>query len=189
MLRSIAIVALCALGSSAYAEGLSYNYVEGRYIHTEFDDAGFDFDGDGVGLSGSFEIGEMWQAIAQYETSDLDFGLDVDRFRLGGGFHSPLSDRVDFVANFFYTRLDLSGSGFSADDDGLGMSVGLRGLAADRFELAGFVEYVDLDDSGDDTSLRGEAWYWFTDRFAAGASIDSGDDFTIWGIGGRYYFD
>lgn len=189
MLRITGIALFCALAAPALAEGPSYNYVEGAYQRVDIDLGPADVDGDGFRIGGSFEIGEMWQVVANYGMADLDFDVDFDQLSLGGGFHAPVTDNVDFVANFVYVRVEASAGGFDADDDGLGMSIGLRGFAADRLELAGFIDYVDLDDSGDDTSIRGQAWYSFTREFALGFDLSSGDDVTTYGIGARYYFD
>lgn len=189
MQRITGIALLCAFTAPALADGLSYNFVEGFYERVEIDSGITDVDGDGFAIGGSFEIGDMWQVIGSYSTADLDFGLDYDQLMLGGGFHAPVTDNVDLVANFMYVRIDVGGTGGDTDDDGLGMSVGLRGFAAPRLELGGFVDYVDLDDAGDDTSIRGQAWYYLTPDFALGLDISSGDDITTWGLGGRYYFD
>lgn len=189
MLRSIAALTALAFAAPVLADGVSYNYIEGGYQRVEFDDAFGDVDGDGFGLGGSFAVNDSWHIFANYSTADFDFDVELDQLAIGGGFHTPISDAVDFVANFSYVRLDASANGFSADDDGFGLTAGLRGMAADRLELAGFIDYVDLDQSGDDTSIRGEAWYSFTENFALGFTLGSGDDVTSYGIGGRVYFD
>lgn len=190
MLRYIAAVSALAIAAPVFADGVSYNYIEGSYERVEFDDDfSGDFDGDGFGIGGSFALNDQWHLFAGYSTADLDFDVDLDQLRLGGGFHMPISNNVDFVAEFSYVRLDASTSFGSVDDDGFGLSIGARGMAADRLELAGWLDYVELDDSGDDTSIRGEAWYNFTETFALGFSASSGDDVTQYGIGGRVYFD
>lgn len=189
MFRSIACVSLAALAAPALAEGPSYNYIEAGYERVEIDDAFGDVDGDGFGIGGSFEIGDQWQVIASYGSADFDFDVDLDQLVIGGGFHSPVSDNVDVVANLVYVRLDASAFGFSVDDDGFGASIGLRGMAAPQVELEGYVDYIDLDDSGDDTSFRGAAWYYFTESFAAGVQLGAGDDTTSYGIGARLFFD
>ena len=88
--------------------------------------------GDGFGIAGSFALNDQWHLFGDYSTADLDFGVDLDQLKLGGGFHSPLSNNVDFVAEFSYVRIDASSGGFSVDDDGFGLSIGARGMAADR---------------------------------------------------------
>lgn len=189
MLRITGIALLCALAAPALADEARYTFVEGFYQRTDIDLGFADIDGDGIGIGGSLEIGDMWQVIGSYSTAGLDFDVDFDQLMVGGGFHAPITDTVDLVANLMYVRVDVSGSGGDADDDGLGMSVGVRGFPVDRLELAGFIDYIDLDDSGDDTFIRGQAWYSLTPAFALGLSLSSGDDITTWGIGGRYYFD
>ncbi|MDX1515550.1 MAG: hypothetical protein R3288_01860 [Woeseiaceae bacterium] len=189
MLRLLTLAGASLLVLPALADGPSYDYIEGSYQRVELDDSMFDIDGDGFGIAGSFEIGDQWHLFAGYDTTDFDFDVDLDEIVLGGGLHMALSPNLDLVANLAYVRLDASAMGFSVDDDGFGASLGLRALAADRLELAGFIDYVDLDDSGDDTAVRGEAWYLFTDSFALGFSIGAGDDVTRYGLGARVYFD
>ena len=190
MFRNIAVLTALAFAASALADGVSYNYIEGSYQRVEFDDDfSGDFDGDGFGIGGSFALNDQWHLFADYVTADLDFGVDLDQLAIGGGFHTPVSNTVDFVAEFSYVRLDASSGFASVDDDGFGLSAGLRGMGADRLELAGFIDYIDLDQSGDETSLRGEAWYNFTETFALGFTAEAGDDVTQYGIGGRIFFD
>ena len=183
-----AATALLALAGPALADGPNYNYLEVRYQGMELDGAGFDVDGDGLGLSGSFEIGDMWQVFANYNNNGFDFDVDLDEIQLGGGFHAPLTNNVDFVANFAWVRFEIDSPIGGVDDDGIGASIGLRGMVTDRFELAGFVNYIDLDDGGDDTSVGGQAWYSFTENFALGFQASASDDITRYGIGARLYF-
>lgn len=190
MLRYLAAVSVLTLMTPALADGVSYDYIEGSYERVEFDDDfSGDFDGDGFGIAGSFALTDQWHLFAGYSTAGLDFDVDLDQLRLGGGFHTGLTNNVDLVAELAYVRLDASTSFGSVDDDGFGLSVGVRGMSADRLELAAFVDYLELDDSGDDTSLRGEAWYNFTETFALGFTASAGDDVTQYGIGGRVFFD
>jgi hypothetical protein len=85
-------------------------------------------------------------------------------------------------------RLDASVLGQSFDDEGIGASIGLRAMASEKLELAGLVEYIELIDSGNDTSLRGEAWYNFTQNFAVGVNVGAAEDVVRYGIGARVYF-
>lgn len=189
MLRTILIVGSLALAAPAVADGPNYDYLEVRYQGIQLDGSGFDVDGDGFGLAGSVEVGEMWQLFANYNATGFDFDVDLDELYLGGGFHAGLSPNVDFVANLAYVRYDVSAPfGQSFDDDGIGASIGVRGMLTERFELAGFIEYVDLSDIGDDTSISGQAWYSFTPNFAVGFQASAGDDITRYGLGARLYF-
>lgn len=189
MLRSLAVLLCMALGTTAFAEGPRYNFIEGSYERVEIDDSFGDIDGDGFGIGGSLELSDSFHAFASYGTADFDFNVDLDTLTVGGGYHSPMTDSVDLVAEIAYVQVDASALGFSADDDGFGASIGLRGKTTDRVELEGFVDYVNLDDAGDDTSFRGAAWYAINDSFSVGLQLGFGDDATSYGIGGRVFFD
>ena len=50
------------------------------------------------------------------------------------------------------------------------------------------INYLDLDDAGDDTSLALGARYYVSNEFAVGAGFEIGDDVTTWNIGARLEF-
>ena len=191
MLKRLLGMALVFSVSPALAGGLSYNFVELGYQNAELDDdfAGISVDGDGYGISGSFEVGESWFVTASYGTLDFDFGVDLDQLSIGGGFYMDLSDRADFYAAISYIQAEISAPGFgSADEDGYGVTVGLRGMVTDKVELSGGISYSDLGDGADGTAFGAGALYSFTDTFALGVNIETDDDVTVYGIGGRFYF-
>ena len=188
MLRTIGFISLLTLAAPAIADGPNYNYIEGSYQRVTLDDGFIDIDGDGFGIGGSVGIADNWQLIGGYNSTDFDFGIDLDQLLIGGGFHTALTPNTDFVANLAYIRLDASALGQSFDDDGYAASIGVRSMVSDKFELAGFVQYADLSDSGNDTSVRGEAWYSFTQSFAVGLNVGTADDVLTYGIGARVYF-
>ena len=189
MLRSSGLLILMLLAAPAFADGPSYNYIQGSYEDIEIDTPGGDVDGDGLGVAGSVEFADTWHGFVSYASADFDFSVDFDQLLIGGGYHSPINDNVDLVARLAYIQLDASALGFSADDDGFGIAVGLRGQVAERVEAEGYIEYTDLDSSGDDTSFSGAAWYEFTDKFSLGLQLGFGDDISSWGIAGRFFFD
>ena len=189
MNKTLAVISLVALASTAQAEGPDYNYLEGNYQRIDIDDDFADVDGDGFAIAGSLEVAENWHIFASYGKADLDFGIDLDEASVGGGFHAALSPTTDIVANLAYVSVDADAFGGSFDDDGFGVALGVRSLLTEQFELAGFIEYVDRDDAGDDTTLSGEGWYRLTRNFALGGKIGLGDDVTTYGLGARLYFD
>lgn len=191
MYRFIAVLSLLTLSVPAMAQGVSYNYIQGTYQQVDLDDdsSSLDVDGDGFGIAGSFEIGDQFHVFGGYNATGFDFDVDLDELTIGGGFHTSLTDKVDFVANLAWVQFDVSTPFGSADEDGIGASIGLRGMATPNFELAGAIQYVDLgSDAGDDTSIIGEAWYSFTPQFAVGVNLGLGDDITRYGLGARVYF-
>jgi hypothetical protein len=56
----------------------NYTYVELSYDELDFDLGPVDVDGDGLTLSGSFEINDDWHVYASYGSHDLEFGIDLD---------------------------------------------------------------------------------------------------------------
>lgn len=184
----LSLAALLALASPALADGPSYNYLEAGFSQIDLDDDIVDVDGDGFAIGGSFEVGDQLFVFVDYGSSDLDFDIDLDELMIGLGFHTPMSDNVDFVAKIAYASIEASAFGFSVDDDGFGASVGLRGMVSERVELEGSIDYVDFGDGGDDTSVSAAGWYEFTDSFALGLQVGVGDDVTRYGIGARLYF-
>lgn len=191
MFKQILGIALVFCVSPALAGGFSYNFVELGYQNAEFDDdfGGFDIDGDGYEIRGSFEVGDSWFVAASYGTLDFDLGVDLDQLSIGGGFYMVLSERVDFFASLSYIDAEVSASGLgSVDEDGYGVAAGIRGMVTDRFEVNGSLLYTDLGDGADGTAVAAEALYSFSDAFALGFNIETDDDVTIFGIAGRFYF-
>ena len=190
MLRTIAVMSLLALSAPALAEGPEWNFIQGGWQRVDIDASGSSVDGDGFGIGGAFEIGSSWHFIGSYQTADFDFSVDLNQLIIGGGFHTALTPTTDFVADIAYTRLDASAGvvPLSIDDDGFIARIGVRSMLTNQFELAGFVAQTELDDSGGDTSVAGEAWYNITDAFAVGLIVELGDDVTRWGAAARLYF-
>lgn len=176
----------------AFADDISYNFVELGYQRISFDDdpvPGSDFDGDGFGIAGSFELGENAFIAGGYSQADFDFGVKLDTLSLGVGYHVGISDNLDFYGMLSAIRVDGSISGLgSADEDGYGAQIGLRGMIGDRFELSGSLAYVDLGDGADGTEVGAGLQYYVTERFAVGLSLGVDEDATSYGAGVRLYF-
>lgn len=177
--------------SPALASDLSYNFIEIGYLEAELDVdlAGFSVDGDGYGVGGSFEVGENWFVGVSYSTIGFDFGVDLDQISVGGGYHFGMSERTDFFATLSYLSAEISASGFdSVDEDGYGVSVGIRSMLTDNFELNGSIGYSDLGDGADGTAFNAGALYSFTPTFAIEFGIGIDEDVTLYALGGRFYF-
>lgn len=186
MSRFIVAAALVAFSLPAFAERPEYSFVEIGYQRIDIDVLNTSVDGDGYGLGGSLEIGDMWQAFLSYGTAEFDFGIDLDEIAVGGGFHGSLSPTSDFVLNLAYIRAEASAAGFSVDEDGFGISVGVRNRITPNVELGGFVNYTDVGD--DEFGATGRAWYFLTEQFAVGVNVGIAEDVTRYGISGRLFF-
>jgi hypothetical protein len=174
----------------AHAEDISWSYLEGGYVNTDID--GFDEEVDGFALRGSYELTDEVFVFAGYTdqgTSVSGFDIDVQSYNLGLGYAWPLGKALDLYGKLGYvsSEADVQGLG-DADDDGYSLAVGLRGRAVEQLELEGAVSYVDLSDSGDDTTLDLGARWYFTPQFAFGVEGSFGDDANSYGLGVRWSF-
>ena len=195
MFKKILGLSLIVFAAPALAGDLNYNFVQLGYQKVDLDDDFFDssIDGDGYGISGSFEVGESWFITAGYSKLEFDtdfgFNVDLDQLGIGVGWHTDMSENADFFATLSYVQAEASASGFeSEDEDGFGMTVGIRGMLGEKVELEGSIGYVDLGDAGDGTSFGVSGLYNFTETFALGLFVETDDDVTGYGIGARFYF-
>lgn len=187
-LASTTLIATLAMAPlAAQAEGFSYSYLEGGYAETDFDD--FDEDADGWALGGSLEITPQVFMFAGY--GDLSAGpVDFESYNVGGGNAWSISPTADLYGTISYVKAEAEadGFGFSADDDGYGLGVGIRYRVADPFELEAAINYVDLSDSGDDTSFGIAGRWYFVEQLALGLGIDFSDDAETYGVSLRWEF-
>jgi len=191
MLRSVLFTALLAFSASATAQGFDYSYFSVGYTRMNLDDGFIDVDGDGFGLNGSFEVGESFFIFAGYSAGEFEeqgITVDLDSLNAGIGWHTPLSDKVDFVTGLSYEYIDVSALGQSIDDNGIGLGVGLRFQASEAIELNAGINYVDMGDGGDDTGFGVGMLYGVSENVDIGISGDWGDDSSAYGISGRFYF-
>jgi hypothetical protein len=188
--QTVAIAAALAVVGSAAAAELDYNYAELRYIETELDAGPVDVDGDGFEIGGSLELAQSVHIFGNFQTLDFGSGIDVSAFEIGGGYAMPLNTGTDLVARLSYIdgEIDTPGPGGDADDSGFGFSAGARRMFTPQVEGRAFVNYVDLDESGDEVSFEIAGDYFLNDQIALGASLELGDDVTSWTIGARWFF-
>ena len=187
MARSTFIALLLAFSATASADGFDYNFLSLGYGNIEFDEVGVD--GDGFVLSGSYSLNDSYFVFANYDAADLDFSVDATTWGVGFGYRRPVSDKADFYAraSYEYIEIDVPLVG-SADDNGLGLGVGLRYSSNPDFEWHAGINYVDYGDGGDDTGLEVGGLYSFTEKFSLGLSGEWSDDISRYTIAGRFYF-
>ncbi|MEX0976127.1 MAG: hypothetical protein WDZ50_03405 [Woeseia sp.] len=182
-----AFAGLLAIGVASAAE-LDYNYAELRYVDTELDAGALDVDGDGFEIGGSLELTSAVHIFGNFQTLDFGSGVDVSAFEIGGGYAMPLRAGADLVARLSYIDGEIDTPFGDEDDNGFGFSAGLRNLFSPQFEGRAFVNYVDLDESGDEISFEIAGDYFLNEQIALGASLELGDDVTTWTLGARWYF-
>ena len=194
MLRSVLFTALVAFSASAGAQGFEYDYFSVGYSRIDFeDDFGGSADGDTFGAAGSYGLTENFFVLGSFDTGDVedDFGdsVDVMLYDLGFGYHMPLTDNVDVFGTLSYEYVELSDGGFSFDENGFGVGIGLRARTGNALEFNAGLELIDLDDFvGDGTFLNLGALYSVTDNLQIGLDGSLGDDLSTYTLSGRYYF-
>jgi hypothetical protein len=192
------VAALAISGQALAEDGFSYTYLDLGYADRELeaDDLGFDLDGDGFALGGSFGLTDRIHLVAGFTDLELevdgqDAGVDAQVMSFGGGVHLPLQSNIDFVGTISYVKGELDGAGGDVDEDGFSLGAGLRGQVAEQLELTGGIQYLDgdLGDFLGDTSFNLGARYFFSSAFALVADMNLGDDTTAWTLGARFNFN
>ena len=177
LLSSVAALGIAgqavAQDSAVDAGAISYSYLEANYISADIDGLPGS-DPDGFGINGSLSFTPMLHGYIDYNNLDYS-GFTVQTWEVGVGLNHSLSSMVDLVGRLGYARAKIESLG---SDDGLGVQAGLRGRPSGNFEVEGLVHYVDLDDGGDNTSLKAAARYFFMPAFSVGVGIEYDDDAT-----------
>lgn len=177
--------------SAARADDISYNYLDVGYAQVDIDD--YSEDADGFLLRASFEITPNVFIFGGYSDLSVDvdgFGFDVDlkEYDMGAGYAWPVGRSSSLYGTLRYVSAEAEALGVGLDDDGYGAALGLRTRPAPSLELETFVDYVDLDDSGDDTSIGLAGRYFFTPQFALALEAQFSDDATAYGLGFRWHW-
>jgi hypothetical protein len=192
---SILVVTILALlwSGGALADGPNWTYLEAGYQKLDVDVPVFSYKPDGYGIDGSFAIHDNYFIFAGYgavEDTVGAFPIDVKftAWNAGFGFNEGLNENTDIFATVSYQNAELDDGVFLVDDDGYGISLGVR-TVNNSFDFGAAVDYVDFGGTdGDDFSLSVGAAYKFNETIAAGVDASFGDDVTSWGVGMRFYF-
>ena len=181
---------LAALPPLACAQGFNYTFLEGGYQWFDFDTPG-NVEGDGFVISGSLALTPSFFLLGGYEDGELDdFDVDIDSWRVGLGFHSPISEIIDLVVTgaVLNQEIGFSASG-SNDDDAFDIGLGLRANLTDTLELNAGLNYVDYDDAGDDNVVSASLLIDIPDDFVVrlGGSWSDDTERTQYSVSGRLY--
>lgn len=191
-LATIAAVAALLWPGGAFAEGPNWTFLEAGYQRMDVDDPMFDYKPDGFALNGSFAFHDKVFAFASYGVLEdrvlTGEDLEYTTWDAGIGYNVDLTDRTDIFATVSYVYAELDDGMFAVDDNGYGVSLGIRSMV-NSFDLGAAVEYVDFGgQDGDDVSLSLGAAYFFNETFAACANANIGDDATGYGVALRFAF-
>jgi len=159
---------------------LSYTYAELRFVSVDTNS------GDGIRLNGSYQLDNNWMIVGGLTTLDFNNDADATVLELGGGYVWHFSKTFDLLSTLRFVRANIDNPGGSSNDNGFAFSAGARGLLAPQFEIRGFVNHTNVDNSDTYLELAGD--YYFTDRFSAGASLEFAGDVDAFTIGARWFF-
>ena len=182
------MIALAAMGlSSAAMAGPSWTYLDIGYAESSSSEelAGTE-NISGYDLTGSFGFG-IWHINGTYGTTSTELtsgpDVDVDRYRIGAGVHPAITDSTDFVAEIGYTGWEIdSGTPPDAEPDAIDLTLGVRSMVTDQFELNAFlatqIGSSDFGSSDDDftnlaPSVGGQ--YFFTDNISVNVNYTWND--------------
>lgn len=175
---------------AALAESPNFNYVSAGYLDGDIDGD----DADGWTFDGSTLLGENFFLSGQYQTvSNSDDGVDVDFNWLsaGLGYRTAISASTDFYGLVTYENVEVEasyrGSSISDDENGYGLSVGVRSMVSGNIELDGRLGYIDIADESE-TSFTVGARYYFNNNFSLGANYTTLDELDLVGLTAHYSF-
>ena len=191
MKRTILASIFGALSLNAFAASPSYDFVKVGYVQADIEDAG-DFEPTGFQIQGFKSLNENVYLTGRYgqlgeDVSGVD--IDLDYVSAGVGYRYGLTQNTDFFGEvtYEYVNLDVELDSISGEDDnGYGITAGIRSMLSEQFELRGAIRYIDIED--DETAFEIGADYFFTPQFSFGATYVIADDVDLLGVSARYTF-
>ena len=191
MKRTILASIFGALSLNAFAASPSYDFVKAGYVQADIEDAG-DFEPTGFQIQGFKSLNENVYLTGRYgqlgeDVSGVD--IDLDYVSAGVGYRYGLTQNTDFFGEvtYEYVNLDIELDSISGEDDnGYGITAGIRSMLSEQFELRGAIRYIDIED--DETAFEIGADYFFTPQFSFGATYVIADDVDLLGVSARYTF-
>ena len=191
MKRTILASIFGALSLNAFAASPSYDFVKAGYVQADIEAAG-DFEPSGFQIQGFKSLNENVYLTGRYgqlgeDVSGVD--IDLDYASAGVGYRYGLTQNTDFFGEvtYEYVNLDIELDSISGEDDnGYGITAGIRSMLSEQFELRGAIRYIDIED--DETAFEIGADYFFTPQFSFGATYVIADDIDLLGVSARYTF-
>ena len=191
MKRTILASIFGALSLNTFAASPSYDFVKAGYVQADIEDAG-DFEPSGFQIQGFKSLNENVYLTGRYgqlgeDVSGVD--IDLDYASAGVGYRYGLTQNTDFFGEvtYEYVNIDVELDSISGEDDnGYGITAGIRSMLSEQFELRSAIRYIDIED--DETAFEIGADYFFTPQFSFGATYVIADDVDLLGVSARYTF-
>lgn len=205
-----ALLAAAPFAASAADNGLSYTYVEGGYTQARIDmddeDLLGDFDAKGGYVRGSFEVSPSFYLFGSYSRAKdddsvefFDAQIDVEdeltTLEGGVGYHMPMGERVDFIAEASYLRLeeeitiafDGESESDTFDNNAGRLAIGVRGGSQ---RLEGWVKagYIDGSDFSGEFVGNVGGQIKFNQTWGVVGEVEIFDELTRYMVGVRASF-
>lgn len=172
-----------AVAQAEESDDLGYTYAEFRFV--DIDDRA----GDGFQLNGSYQLKGNWIIVGGVTAVSFNNNVDSTLAEIGAGYVLPFRERMDLVSTlrFVSGESDTPGGG-RIDDEGFGISTGVRSRVDSKFEFRGLVNHINMGHD-QDTHIELAGDYFFTRKIAAGASVKFAGDADSFTIGARWFFE
>lgn len=167
---------------------IRYSWLQLSHVKTMADtDA---LDASGWNFNVSFAVRDHIHLFADYESAELDDFSDVTgkEKTFGIGTHFDVLERLSLFGRAGFYDVSADDGTTSADDDGLRVIAGARFMPLPGYEVRGGVDYVDLDDAGDDTRAFVAGDIFLADGFALTGEVLFHEDGEAYTLGVRFYF-
>ncbi len=194
-------LALALMSTSAISETFSYTFISASYgiFSSDIDGIPEDLEGDGITISGAFNIANNFGISASYSTGSADvtsggttLNADVDVVSIGAFFHTSISDNADFIlgADIIKGNVDIEfdGTSFPSEDaDGNSIFAGIRAMVTTNVELNGFIDRAKIEDDSN-TDIGFGASYYIDKLFTLDAGYSFDSDGSALSFGATKYF-
>ncbi len=168
---------------------IRYDYLNLGAYFGEVDSVGDDVDYSGFSMDGSWGFHDNFALFASLGAGEIDTFGDIDTTELSVCInpHFAITERLDIVIPVAVEWADFDASGFSDDDTGYSIGVGLRWLIDPAWEFGAGVRHVDIFD-GDEQTVGANIRWHLNHLFSLGAGGEFGDDTTTVLIDARFSF-
>lgn len=182
------LVSIPALAAPPTGE-LSYDFIGLGLALGEIDTAGDDVDFTNFTVNGSWAFHSNFALIGSIGAGEIDTAGDVDTTEISLGInpHFPITEQVHIVIPVALLWADYDGRGFSDDDTGYTVGLGVRALPSPAWEFSGGIQHVDIFDSSDQSFYANARWH-LNDLFSLSAGGEFGDDVSAFVLGARFSF-
>lgn len=186
MKKVIILLATMAFSGGAIA-GPAWTYVDAGYLRANSGDD----TADGYSLMGSFGL-DIFHVNGEWVDGTDSDDDDFDGYRIGAGIHPAITDATDLVLEIGYS--ELSWDDFSNDPSWIDLTLGVRSMISDSFELNSSIvtEMGDSDTGSDDDFteiiLNVGGQYFFTDNISLNATVGVGSENNVAKFGARWSF-